>query len=61
MIPWGHLLWIIPVAASAGYVLCGLLSANGNDWMYDISPEEQERAMDHWRQMKSQSSDVKRG
>ena len=24
-----HLLWIIPIAFMAGYMLCGLLTANG--------------------------------
>lgn len=31
MIHIAHLLWIVPVAATFGFVLCALLSANGRE------------------------------
>ena len=53
------ILYLSMIALAVGAcVVEGLM--DWNKWMYVISPEEQLRAMDHWRQVKAQSSDVKR-
>jgi hypothetical protein len=42
MIPWGHLLWIIPLSVSAGYIFCGLFALNKSWKLEDDEYEDGE-------------------